>query len=88
MVYICVDVDVEEIYRSMNPSDKERLCEFFLHDGTLEQYKVFQINGMYEKPEESISETLFKDDLTKLWNSYHRITREEEDIIKKIVDRL
>ena len=88
MPYINVHVDLDEIYDDMDRRDKQEIAEWLNDDGILSNHPNVEIRKLVRSKEESTGEKYLKDDLTKIWNSYHRLTSEEELLIKNIANRL
>jgi hypothetical protein len=88
MPYIRVHVDLDEIYDDMDRHDKNAMAEWLHDDGILDTHSNPEIRKMVRGDKESNGEKELRDDLTKLWNSYYRLTNEEELLIKQIANRL
>jgi hypothetical protein len=88
MSYVRIDVDLDEVYNKMGRSDKHNMVEWLYEDGILSTHPNAEIRKIVRGGEESNGEKYLKDDLTKIWNSYHRLTNEEELLIKQIANRL
>ena len=88
MPYINVHVDLDEIYDDMDRSDKRTMAEWLYDDGILESHKNPEIRKVVRGDEESNGEKELRDSLTKIWNSYYQLSNEEEELIKKISNRL
>jgi hypothetical protein len=88
MPYIKVHVDLDEIYDDMDRIDKKEMAEWLIDDGILDNHPNSEIRKMVRGKEESNGEKYLRDDLTKIWNSYYRLTSEEELLIKQIANRL
>lgn len=88
MPYIRIDVDLDEIYSEMDRRDKETMAEWLIEDEIIKS-DSFDVGGSTPRTnDESWGERELRTNLTKIWNSYHRLSDEEEDLIKKIADRL
>jgi hypothetical protein len=88
MSYINVTVDLDEVYNQMDIHDKREMVEWLYEDGILETHPNSEIRKMVIGNEESNGEKELRDNLSKIWNSYHRLTNEEELLIKQIANRL
>ena len=88
MPYINVKVDLDEVYDQMGTYDKHDMAEWLYEDGILDTHPNSEIRKMVRGDKESNGEKELRDDLTKLWNSYYRLTNEEELLIKQIANRL
>jgi hypothetical protein len=88
MSYVRIDVDLDEVYNEMGRSDKHNMAEWLYEDGILDTHPNAEIRKIVRGGEESNGEKELRDNLSKIWNSYHRLTNEEELLIKQIANRL
>ena len=88
MPYVRIDVDLDEIYDEMDRHDKREMASWLFDDGVLGSHPNPEIRKLVRDEEHSHGEKEFKDALNKLWNAYHRLSNEEELLIKQIADRL
>lgn len=88
MPYIRIDVDLDEIYDEMDRSDKRTMAEWLHEDGILESHPNPEIRKVVRGDEESQGEKELRDSLSKLWNAYHRLSNEDELLIKQISNKL
>jgi hypothetical protein len=88
MPYINVHVDLDEIYDDMDRHDKREMAGWLFDDGVLGSHPNTEIRKLVRGEEESQGEKELRDNLLKIWDSYHRLSNEEEILIKKITDRL
>ena len=88
MPYIRIDVDLDDVYNEMDRHDKRTIAEWLHEDGILETHPNPEIRKVVRGDNESQGEKELRDNLTKIWNSYYILTREEEEIIKKLSSRL
>jgi hypothetical protein len=88
MSYIRIDIDLDEIYDEMDRHDKSEMAGWLFDDGTLGSHSNPEIRKMVRGDQESNGEKELRDNLTKIWNSYHRLTNEEDLLIKQIANRL
>ncbi len=88
MSYVRIDVDLDEVYNEMGRSDKNNMAEWLYEDGILNTHPNAEIRKIVRGGEESNGEKELRDNLSKIWNSYHRLTNEEELLIKQIANRL
>jgi hypothetical protein len=88
MPYINVKVDLDEVYDQMGKYDKRDMAEWLYEDGILETHPNSEIRKMVRGDEESNGEKELRDNLSKLWNSYHRLSNEDELLIKQIANKL
>jgi hypothetical protein len=88
MSYVRIDVYLDEVYDQMGRSDKNNMAEWLYEDGILDTHPNAEIRKIVRGDEESNGEKELRDNLSKIWNSYHRLTNEEELLIKQIANRL
>jgi hypothetical protein len=88
MPYINVHVDLDEIYDEMDRHDKIEMAGWLFDDGTLGLHSNPEIRKLVRGEEDSQGEKELKDALDKLWNAYHRLSNEDEELIKKIANKL
>jgi hypothetical protein len=82
---ISIDIDLDYIYAEMGSSDCKEMTSWLYDDGYLDEYLE------KERAKNLTSYTNgwdWKGICHKLSNSQLRLTNEEEEIIKKIADRL
>jgi hypothetical protein len=87
MSSVRVYVDLDDVYDEMDRSDKRTMAQWLHDDGILESHPNPEIRKVVRGDEESQGEKELRDNLTKLWNVYYRMTKEDEELIKKIVDK-
>jgi hypothetical protein len=88
MSYINLHVDLDDIYSDMDRYDKQAMAEWLYDDGILDKHPNAEIRKLVRGDQESNGEKELRDNLTKIWNSYHRLTNEEDLLIKQIANRL
>ena len=88
MPYINVKVDLDEVYDQMGNYDKRDMAEWLYEDGILETHPNPEIRKLIRGNEESQGEKELRDVLDKLWNAYHRLSNEDELLIKQIANKL
>ena len=88
MSYINVTVDLDEVYDQMGKYDKRDMAEWLYEDGILNTHPNPEIKKLIRGNEESNGEKDLRDNLSKLWNSYHRLSNEYELLIKQIANKL
>lgn len=88
MPYVRIDIDLDEIYDEMDRHDKREMASWLFDDGVLGSHPNLEIRKLVRGEEDSVGEKELKDALDKLWNAYHRLSNEEEELIKKIAKRL
>ena len=88
MPYLRLHVDMDEIYDDMDRSDKRQMAEWLYDDGTLTKQPNPEIRRLVRGDEESLGEEELRDNLLKLSNGHYRLSNEDEEIIKKIANKL
>ncbi len=88
MSYIRIDVDLYKIYNEMDRNDKQVITEWLYEDGIIQSHSNPEIRRLVRGNEESNGEKELRDALTKLWNSYYRLSNEDEILIKQITNKL
>jgi hypothetical protein len=88
MSWISIDVDLDDIWDGMDKNDKRAIAEWLYEDGILDTHPNPEIRKLVRGNNESQGEKDLRDNLTKIWNSYHRLTNKEEEMIKQITNRL
>ena len=83
---ISIDIDLDDVYLEMSSSDCKEMTNWLYDDGYLDEYleKVRAKN----LTSSTANGWNWKEVCHKLSNSQLRLTNEEEEIIKKIADRL
>jgi hypothetical protein len=80
MSWISVDIDLEDVYDEMGQYDKEKMAEWLMEDGILENHPSQGIRLLIKGQEESFGEEQLRNDLTKLWNNYYQLSNEDIEI--------
>ena len=88
MPYVRIDIDLDEIYDEMDRHDKREMASWLFNDGVLGSHPNAEIRKLVRDENDSLSEKEFKDTLEKLWNAYHRLSNEDEELIKQIANKL
>lgn len=88
MPYIRIDIDLDEIYDEMDRHDKREMAQWLFDDGILSVHPNPEIRRLVRDPEETYGETELRNALNKLWDGYHRLSNEDELLIKQIADKL
>lgn len=88
MSYINVTVDLDEVYNQMGKYDKRDMAEWLHDDGIIGSHPNPEIRKLIRGNEESQGEKELRDVLDKLWNAYHRLSNEDELLIKQIANKL
>ena len=87
MSSVRVYVDLDEVYDEMDRSDKRTMAQWLHDDGILESHPTPEIRKVVRGDEESQGEKELRDNLTKLWNVYYRMGKEDEELIKNLADK-
>ena len=87
MSSVRVYVDLDDVYDEMDRSDKRTMAQWLHDDGILESHPNPEIRKVVRGDEESQGEKELRDNLTKLWNVYYRMTKEDEELIKNLADK-
>ena len=88
MGYVKIDVDLDEVYDGLGHYDKRDMAEWLHEDGILGSHPNPEIRKLVRGNEESPGEAELRDNLMKLWNGHYQLSNEDEDIIKKIANKL
>lgn len=88
MSWVRIDVDLDEVYNEMSRNDKRDMAEWLYEDGILESHPNPEIRKVVRGDRESPGEKELRDNLLRIWNSYYQLTQEDEEIIKKITNKL
>ena len=82
---ISIDIDLDDIYAEMGSSDCKEMTSWLYEDGYLDEY-------LEKERAKNLTSTVngwaWENICDKLANNQLRLTNEEEEIIKKIADRL
>lgn len=84
MSYINLHVDLDDIYDEMGRSDKKAMDEWLFDDGILQKHPNPEIRKIVRGDEESDGEKFLRDNLTKLWNRYYRMSNEDIELIEQL----
>ena len=84
MPYINLHVDLDDIYDEMDRSDKRTMAQWLHDDGILESHPNPEIRKIVRGDEDSDGEKFLRDNLTKLWNSYYRMSNEDIELIEQL----
>ena len=87
MSSVRVYVDLDDVYDEMDRSDKRTMVQWLHDDGILESHPNPEIRKVVRGDEESQGEKELRDNLTKLWNVYYRMGKEDEELIKNLADK-
>ena len=72
----------------MDRHDKREMAGWLFDDGFLGSHPNPEIRKLVRGEEESQGEKELRDNLLKIWDSYHRLSNEQELLIKQIADKL
>lgn len=82
---ITVDVDLDDVFIAMGESDRKDMAKWLFDEGYLDTYlEKEQAKNLTS----NVNGWAWEDTCDKLANNQLRLTNEEEEIIKKIADRL
>jgi len=79
MTYISVQVDLEEVYDDLSKREKGMLVDWLEQDDILPAVKVSEYNGLMNQE--------FNDVCSKLAQSYYRMSKEDEETIRRIIKK-
>ena len=82
---ISFDIDLDEVYSEMGSKDCEEMTRWLYEDGYFDEYLEKE---KYKNLTSHVTGWNWEEICNKLLNSQLRLTNEEEEIIKKIADRL
>ena len=88
MSWISVQVDLDDVYDEMGIYEKEKMAEWLMEDGILENHSKAEIRRMFRSTEESFDEEQLRNDLTKLWNGYYQLSNEDIETIKLLANKI
>ena len=88
MPYVRIDIDLDEIYDEMDRHDKREMASWLFDDGVLGSHPNAEIRKLVRDENDSLGEKELKNALEKLWNAYHRLSNEDELLIKQIANKL
>lgn len=79
MPYVNIHVDLEDVYDDLSKSEKEMLVDWLEQDDILPTIKVSNYSGLMNQE--------FNDVCSKLAQSYYRMSKEDEELIVKIMKK-
>lgn len=82
---ISVDLDLDDVFIAMGERDRKDMAKWLFDEGYLEEYIEKERT---RKLTSTINGWAWEDICNKLANNQLRLTNEEEEIIKKISNRL
>jgi hypothetical protein len=82
---ITVDVDLDDVFIAMGERDRKDMAKWLFDEGYLEEYIEKERT---RKLTSTVNGWDWEDTCDKLVNNQLRLTNEEEEIIKKIADKL
>jgi len=87
MSWISIDVDLDDVYRNMDPSDKRTMVEWLDEDGYLEKEGEPLFGGLVAKEQETYDDKVLRESLNIIWRESSRISEEETELIRKIAEK-
>jgi hypothetical protein len=88
MSWVSINVDLDDIYDEMDRYDKQKMAEWLLDDGILDDHPNHEIRKVIRGNNESPGEEQYRNDLTKIWNGFYQLSNEDIEIIKNIANKL
>ncbi len=88
MSWISINVDLDDIYDEMDRYDKQKMAEWLLDDGILDDHPNHEIRKVIRGNNESPGEEQYRNDLTKLWKGFYQLSNEDIEIIKNIANKI
>jgi hypothetical protein len=88
MSWVSIDVDLDDVYNEMSRWDKENMAEWLMDDGILNNHPNSKIRETTRNTNESPGEEQYRNDLTKIWNSFYQLSNEDIEIIKNIANKI
>jgi hypothetical protein len=79
MPYVNIHVDLEDVYDDLSKSEKQMLVDWLEQDDILPTIKVSNYSGLMNQE--------FNDVCSKLAQSYYRMSKEDEELIVKIMKK-
>lgn len=86
MVWISVDVDLDEVYNGLRKFDKQELAQLLFEDGILKDHENQSIRLLYNE-KESFMEEQHKKNLNNLWNKYYVMSGDDLKLIEEIAKK-
>ena len=86
MSWISIDIDLDNIYDELGRYEKEQLADWLKEDGILPI--PTEEDSLYLTGDESHQEHFTKHNLIKIFKNYLQLSNEDEELIKKIADKL
>jgi hypothetical protein len=88
MSWISVQVDLDDVYDEMGIYEKEKMAEWLMEDGILENHPNNDVRKVVRGTKESFGEEQLRNDLTKLWNGYYQLSNEDIETIKLLANKI
>lgn len=82
MTWISIDVDIDDILYNLSDREKQKLVDELYDDGFVQT----QIST--DDSNDNLLDVMWKESVTKLLNNRHMLTSEDEEIIKKISNKI
>jgi hypothetical protein len=87
MSWISIDVDLDDVYRNMDRSDKRTMVEWLDEDGYLEKEDEPLCGGLVAKKQETYDDKVLRESLNIIWRESNRMSEEETELIRKIAEK-
>jgi hypothetical protein len=88
MSWISVQVDLDDVYDEMGIYEKEKMAEWLMEDGILENHSNNDVRKVVRGTKESFGEEQLRNNLTKLWNGYYQLSNEDIETIKLLANKI
>jgi hypothetical protein len=82
MTRISIDVDIDDVLYNLSDREKQKLVEELYDDGFVQT----QIST--DDSNNNLLDVMWTESVTKLLNNRHMLTSEDEEIIKKISNKI
>jgi hypothetical protein len=82
MTWISIDVDIDDVLYNLSDREKQKLVEELYDDGFVQT----QIST--DDSNNNLLDVMWTESVTKLLNNRHMLTSEDEEIIKKISNKI
>lgn len=82
MTWISIDVDIDDVLYNLSDREKQKLVDELYDDGFVQT----QIST--DDSNDNLLDVMWTESVTKLLNNRHMLTPEDEEIIKKISNKI
>jgi len=82
MTWISIDVDIDDVLYNLSDREKQKLVDELYDDGFVQT----QIST--DDSNDNLLDVMWTESVTKLLNNRHMLTSEDEEIIKKISNKI